>query len=73
MWYPCKKVIERLRKEFPTGTRVELVRMDDPKTLPVGTKGSVDYVDFLGTIHVRWDNGFCLGVAYGEDVCRRSR
>ncbi len=73
MWYPRKEAIELLRKEFPPGTRVELVRMDDPMTLPVGTKGSVDNVDSIGTIHVRWDNGSCLGVAYGEDVCRRSR
>ena len=26
---------------------------------------------FVGTIHVNWDNGCGLGVAYGEDACRR--
>ena len=35
-----------------------------------GTKGTVVCVDDIGTIHVHWDNGSSLGVAYGEDRCR---
>ena len=65
-----RKVVERLRERYPKGTRVELVRMEDVQAPPIGTKGTVTAVDDMGTIHVRWDNGSGLGVAYGEDECR---
>ena len=71
MRFPSKETVERIRKEYPVGTRVELVRMDDPQTPPVGTKGTVRGVDDIGSIMVAWDNGSGLSVAYGEDICRR--
>lgn len=71
MRQPRKEVIDRLRKEYPSGCRVELTRMEDPQAPPVGTRGTVYMVDSVGTIHVHWDNGCGLGVAYGEDSCRR--
>ena len=70
---PGRETIERLRKDYPIGSHVELVHMDDPQAPPVGTKGTVTGVDDIGTIHVRWDNGCGLGVAYGEDSCRKVR
>lgn len=67
-----KAVLENLRKEYPQGCRVELVRMDDPyRKLNPGEQGTVAGVDDIGTIHVEWDCGSSLGVAYGEDLCRR--
>lgn len=71
MFIPKFSVIEALRKEFPKGTRVELVQMDDPQAPPIGTKGTVRGVDDMGSIMVRWDTGSGLSVAYGEDVCRK--
>ena len=68
---PRPEIIERLRENFPVGCRVELVRMDDVQAPPIGTLGTVIGVDAIGTIHVDWDNGCGLGVAYGEDDCRR--
>ena len=65
-----KKLLEDLRERYPEGTRVELVRMEDPQAPPVGTKGTVTAVDDIGTIHVNWDTGSSLGIAYGEDQCR---
>ena len=47
--------------------------VNDPfntKLVP-GCKGTVKGVDDIGTIHVQWDCGSSLGVAYGEDVCRK--
>ena len=73
MRIPGRETIERLRKDYPAGCRVELVHMDDPQAPPAGTKGTVTGVDDIGTIHVRWDNGCGLGVAYGEDSCRKVR
>ena len=66
-----REVVERLKKQYPAGCRVELIRMDDIQAPPVGTKGTVIGVDDIGSIMVRWDNGSGLSVAYGEDSCRR--
>lgn len=71
MKYPDREIIERLRKKYPKGTRVELVSMNDIHAPPIGTKGTVICVDDIGTIHVSWDNGSSLGVTYGEDICRK--
>lgn len=63
--------VEAIRKMYPQGTRVELVSLEDPYSrLPEGTRGTVDAVDDIGTIHVRWDNGSRLGVVYGVDSIR---
>lgn len=66
-----KEALQRLREQYPKGTRVELVFMDDIQAPPVGTKGTVRGVDDIGSIMVRWDNGSGLSVAYGMDVCRK--
>lgn len=71
MRFPSKETVERIRKEYPVGTRVELVRMDDPQAPPVGTKGTVKGVDDIGSLLIDWDNGCGLNVVYGEDVIRK--
>ena len=63
--------LESLRKQFPAGARVELVRMEDVQAPPVGTKGTVIGVDDIGSVMVKWDNGSSLSVVYGEDICKR--
>ena len=73
MFGVSKETLARLKERFPVGCRVELVHMNDPfntKLVP-GCKGTVKGVDDIGTIHVQWDCGSSLGVAYGEDVCRK--
>ena len=71
MRFPSKEVVKRIRKEFPSGTRVELLRMDDPQAPPIGTQGTVLGVDDIGSIMVAWDNGSGLNVVYGEDVVKK--
>lgn len=71
MRLPSKAQIELLRKEYPAGTRVELIRMDDPQAPPIGIQGTVKGVDDIGSIMVDWDNGSGLSVAYGEDRCKK--
>lgn len=67
-----KGIIDRLRIEYPVGTRVELISMEDEyRKLKPGERGTVTGVDDIGTIHVNWDCGSCLGVAYGEDHCKK--
>lgn len=65
-----QETLERLRKQYPAGTRVELVKMDDVQAPPIGTLGTVRGVDDIGSIMVSWDNGSSLSVVYGEDICR---
>lgn len=70
--FPSREVIERLRRQYPAGCRVELVSMNDPYTrLKPGDQGTVAAVDDIGTVHINWDNGSGLGAAYGADVIRR--
>lgn len=59
-----REVIERLRREYPEGTRVELLCMDDVQAPPVGTKGTVLAVDDAGSLIMRWDNGSGLNVVF---------
>lgn len=66
-----KEALQSLRERFPRGTRVELVKMDDPQAPPIGTKGTVLGVDDIGSIMVAWDSGGSLNVVYGEDICRK--
>ena len=69
--FPNRAIVEQLRKQYPVGCRVELLKMDDPQAPPVGTNGTVRYVDDIGSIGVAWDNGCGLSAAYGEDIVRR--
>ena len=66
-----KDELQALRSRYPSGTRVELLQMDDVQAPPAGTKGTVKGVDDTGSIMVHWDNGSGLNVVYGIDVCRK--
>lgn len=69
---PDRRVVESLREEWPAGTRVELIHMEDPYSrLEPGSQGVVNFVDDIGTIFVRWDNGSGLGIVYGEDKIKK--
>lgn len=48
--------------KYPAGTRVKCIYMDDPDAVPPKTEGTVLFVDSLGTVHVKWDNGQTLGL-----------
>jgi len=71
MQFPSKETVDRVRRQYPKGARVELVRMDDRQAPPIGTKGTVLGVDDTGSLLMRWDNGSGLNVVYGEDVVRK--
>ena len=71
MVFPSREIVERVRREYPSGTRVALVRMDDCQAPPTGTEGVVEGVDDTASLMVRWSNGSRLHVIYGEDKVRR--
>ncbi len=68
--------LERLAKQYkamyPKGTRILLEMMgSDPRPIEPNTRGTVDYVDDLGTIHCSFDNGRYLGIIPEEDSFRK--
>lgn len=71
MKFLSRQIVEKIKTEYPAGTRVELVKMDDIQAPPIGTKGTVIGVDDIGSIMVAWDNGSGLSVVYGEDLCKK--
>ena len=56
---------------YKKNDRVELVRMNDPDPLPVGSVGTVLSVADFGRgemqLNMKWDNGRNLGVCIPED------
>ena len=62
------EVLAHLREEYPAGTRVELIEMNDPyREMPPGLKGTVQLVDDAGGIQINWDNGSTLAAIHGFD------
>lgn len=71
MKFPSKEIVNDLRKKYPEGTRVELIKMDDVGAPPLGTQGTVKGVDDAGSVMVSWDNGSSLSLIYGEDLFKK--
>ena len=70
MKFPSREQIAALREQYPRGTRVELLGMDDPQAPPTGTMGDVMGVDDAGQILVRWETGSSLSLILGVDSFR---
>lgn len=66
------EALKALREQYPVGTRVRLIHMDDPysKLVP-GDEGFISAIDDVGTIFVNWLNNSSLGVVFGVDEVRK--
>ena len=65
------KIAKSMRERYPKGTRIVLLSMgDDPNPILPGTRGTVNFIDDMATIHCSFDNGRSLGICYGEDSFR---
>ena len=63
--------VNQIKQKFLTGTRIELISLEDPYTkLKPGDTGTVDFVDDIGQIHIKWDSGSNLALILGEDSFR---
>ena len=69
MSFPSRAEVEAIRDEYPAGTEIELIYMDDIQAPPPGTKGIVRYVDDAGQVHVNWSTGSGLAILPGIDCC----
>ena len=65
------RIVEYYKQKYPKGTRIELIQMgDDPRPVPPGTRGTVNYIDDYGQIGIDWDNGSSLSLIPTEDSFR---
>lgn len=46
------KIVELLKRRYPAGTRVRLLKMEDPNPVLVGMLGTVEDVDDIGSLIV---------------------
>ncbi len=68
MRFPNDAELKALRERYPAGTRIRLIRMDDPfAPVPPGTVGEVAIIDDAGNIHMKWRNGRRLALIEGVD------
>lgn len=52
MFFSPRDIVNKVKEQYPAGSRVELISMNDPyRDIPSGTKGTVKEVDDTGTIH----------------------
>lgn len=66
------RIAESTKKSYPPGTRIELLSMKDPYApVPAGTRGTVKFVDSMGTIFPEWDNNRTIGIVPCEDSFRK--
>ena len=70
MHFPSREQIAALQRQYPRGTRVELLGMDDPQAPPMGTRGEVMGIDDAGQLLVRWETGSSLSLIPGIDSFR---
>ena len=71
MFNISEKTLDKLRTQYPKGTRVKLIKMDDYQAPPKGALGTVMGVDDAGSIMVSWDTGSSLSVVYSEDIVEK--
>ena len=66
-----KDFVERMRNQYPPGTRVEVISLcNEEEHLKPGMKGTVVGVDDQPALLVNWDNGSSLSLLIGQDSFR---
>lgn len=41
--FPSRETVERIRKQYPVGTRVELLKMEDPLSIIIDKRSYQDF------------------------------
>ena len=71
MKFPNKAYLEQLRKQYPKGTKLQMITMRNEKyPVPPGTVGEVTHIDDMGNIHICLQNGSSLAIIPEVDSFR---
>ena len=62
-----QKEIELAKHQYPPQTRIRLGEMKQGIGMPEGAEGTVDQVDDMGHLHMKWDNGSLMTLLPDED------
>lgn len=54
--------MEKRNAQIKIGNKVRLIRMQGEEQMPAGLTGTVEFIDGLGQIHVKWENGSSLAL-----------
>lgn len=60
---------DKNKKDMKKGDKVKVLEMLGEPHM-AGVTGVVDYIDGIGQIHVKWDNGSTLALIPGKDRYR---
>ena len=63
--------IRQIKENYPPGTRIQLIQMEDQWAVPSGTRGTVAFTDDRGQVHPTWDNGRSLAIVPQVDQFRK--
>lgn len=71
-WDRLRRLAEFYKEAYSPGTRIMLLSMgSDPHRVEDNTRGTVNVVDDIGTLHCSFDNGRSLGIVPSEDSFRK--
>lgn len=59
--------INLIRGKYKSGTKIRLIYMEGEPQMKPGITGTVDMVDDIGQIHMKWENGSSLALNIGVD------
>lgn len=63
-----REYVQRIKEQYPVGTRVRLNSMsDDPQPVPPGTEGEITGCNDAGQLLMKWSNGRSLSLIPGVD------
>lgn len=56
-----RMLAKQYREQYPPGTRMVLLSTTEVMhPVPIGMRGTVQHIDDMGQMHMRWDNGRTL-------------
>lgn len=66
-WERLSRRADGIKQRYPKGTTVRLGHMEGEVGMPPGLTGTVSFVDDIGQIHVKWENGRTLALETDVD------
>ena len=65
-----REQIQAIKNKYKRGTKIKLIKMYDLQAPSPETEGIVEFVDDIGQIHIKWNNGSSLALIENVDMFR---